>query len=87
MVNHPSHYTKNGKKECIVEMEEKYGKIAVLMFCILNAYKYCYRAGNKEGNTKAQDYKKALWYNNYAISIYERMGFIAKLFTKKFLNK
>ena len=24
-VNHPSHYLKGGRKECIVEMEEKYG--------------------------------------------------------------
>ena len=26
-VNHPSHYSKAGRKECIVEMEEKYGTL------------------------------------------------------------
>ena len=25
MVSHPSHYNKAGRKECILEMEEKYG--------------------------------------------------------------
>ena len=27
MVNHPSHYNIPGKKECIVEMEEKFAEI------------------------------------------------------------
>ena len=27
MVSHPSHYNKAGRKECIVEMEEKYGAV------------------------------------------------------------
>lgn len=31
-VNHPSHYTKAGRKECIVEMEEKYGIPATVDF-------------------------------------------------------
>lgn len=32
MVNHPKHYNKEGRKECIVEMEEKYGTEAVIHF-------------------------------------------------------
>ena len=29
MVNHPDHYNRPGQKECIVEMEEKFGPAAV----------------------------------------------------------
>ena len=51
LVNHPSHYTQNGRKECIVEMEEKYGAEATAIFCLTNAYKYLYRAGSKADNS------------------------------------
>ena len=50
-VNHPSHYNKAGRKECIAEMEEKYGIPATVGFCLMNAYKYLYRAGDKFGNS------------------------------------
>ena len=66
MVNHPSHYNIPGKNECIVEMEEKFGKEAVYYFCVLNAFKYRYRAGEKEGNSYEQYEKKAKWYETYA---------------------
>ena len=46
-VNHPAHYQKNGK-ECIEVMEEKFGPKPVNWFCILNAFKYKWRDGNKE---------------------------------------
>lgn len=65
-VNHPSHYNQPGKQECIVEMANLYGETAVYWFCRLNAYKYRYRAGNKEGNSKEQDEAKAKWYEDYA---------------------
>lgn len=65
-VNHPRHYTIPGRKECIVEMEEVFGKAAVITFCNLNAYKYRYRAGMKYGNSMEQDLKKAAWYEEYA---------------------
>ena len=42
-VNHPQHYNIEGRKECIVEMEEAFGLSAVKQFCVLNAYKYRYR--------------------------------------------
>lgn len=64
MVNHPSHYNAEGRKECIVEMEELFGKEAVITFCKLNAYKYKYRASLK-GNA-VEDIKKARWYEDYA---------------------
>lgn len=65
-VNHPSHYNVPGKKECIVEMEEKYGADWVAIFCLLNSYKYDYRAGSKEGNPEKQDNDKSDWYLEYA---------------------
>ena len=73
-VNHPSHYCQPGKKECIVEMEEKFGADAVYYFCICNAYKYRYRAGEKDGNPQEQDLKKAEWYENYADKLKGRIS-------------
>ena len=64
-VNHSEHYSKNGK-ECIDCMIEEYGVEAVINFCICNAYKYKWRAGLKEGNSKEQDLAKAEWYLNKA---------------------
>jgi len=63
-INHPSHYNQEGRKECIVEMKEKFGNAAVKDFCMLNAYKYLYRADNKNG---VDDLKKAVWYIEYII--------------------
>ena len=61
-VNHPQHYNIEGRKECIVEMLEKYGFHAVANFALLNSYKYLFRAGLKDGNSAEQDVKKAQWY-------------------------
>lgn len=65
MVSHPSHYNKAGRKECIVEMEEKYSPCTTAIFCLTNAYKYLYRAGDKFGNPARQDIDKAKWYFDY----------------------
>lgn len=62
LVNHPSHYNKCERKECIVEMVEKYGFVVTATFCLISAYKYLYRAGEKEGNSYWQDIEKARWY-------------------------
>lgn len=64
-VNHPSHYQKNGR-ECIDVMREQFGDKAVYWFCVLNAFKYKWRAGAKVGNSYDQDLAKAKWYENYA---------------------
>ena len=61
-VDHPSHYNAEGRKECIVEMLEKYGFIATAHFALLNSYKYLYRMGLKDGNPCENDMKKAQWY-------------------------
>lgn len=64
-VEHPTHYNQPGRKECIVEMEEKYGAEATAIFCLTNSYKYLYRAGEKLDNPIKQDIDKAKWYFEY----------------------
>lgn len=61
-VNHPSHYNVKGRKECIIEMLEKYGFVATANFALLSAYKYLYRAGEKDDNPTERDWNKAHWY-------------------------
>lgn len=57
-VDHPSHYNQ-GKFECIDVMVETFGKEAAQDFCLLNAFKYVWRTGEKNG---VEDVKKARWY-------------------------
>lgn len=65
-VNHPKHYNISGRKECIVEMLEKFGVDAVITFCQLNVYKYRYRHELKNGQ---EDLEKAKWYEDYALNL------------------
>lgn len=67
VVNHPSHY-ETGKFECIEVMEETQGKEAVMNFCLCNAFKYLYRHKRKNG---IEDVKKAKWYINKYIELFE----------------
>ena len=67
MVHHPDHYNRPGQKECIVEMEEKFGPRAVMYFCLLSRYKYLYRCGLKDGTT--QELSKACWYKDKFLSL------------------
>lgn len=62
-VNAPAHYAGT---DCIEKMEKIFGTEAVKHFCILNAYKYLYRAGKKPGVDAEQDRAKADWYLDYA---------------------
>ena len=73
-INHPSHYLKGDRKECIVEMEEKYGAEMTAIFCLTNAYKYLYRAGEKDGNSAMQDNLKARWCFDYANKLIKEYG-------------
>ena len=66
-IDHPKHYNADGRLECIREMEIMFGQSDVDTFCKLNAYKYFYRAGTKEGEAKEKDLAKAQWYLNYAL--------------------
>ena len=64
-VNHPAHYNRPGQKECIVQMEEKFGIEATSWFCLLNWFKYMYRYDLKNG---VQDLQKATWYKHKFLS-------------------
>lgn len=70
MVNHPPHYQAGGL-ECIDVMEKLFGIDWVYHFCVLNAFKYQWRCNNK-GKT-VEDFRKAIWYNNKAVELLERM--------------
>lgn len=59
VVNHPKHYCREGAMESIDEMLLVFGKEAVMNFCLLNAWKYRYRAADKNG---AEDLRKSDWY-------------------------
>lgn len=58
-VNHPKHYGRDGAMECIDEMVLVFGVEATMHFCLLNAWKYRYRAADKNGE---EDMKKSDWY-------------------------
>ena len=66
-VNHPSHY-ETGGMECIDAMVETQGVVAVMDFCICNAFKYLWRHGRKNG---IEDVQKAIWYLNKYIKLAE----------------
>lgn len=58
-INHPSHYASDSGIECI-------DIIARYPFEIGSAIKYLWRAGKKEGESKEDDLRKALWYVEHA---------------------
>lgn len=60
MTNHPRHYNRDGAIECIDEMELVFGPEATAHFCLLNCWKYRYRAGLK--NDGYEDLEKSDWY-------------------------
>ena len=84
-VNHPSHYNQPGKKETILQMVDKHGMLAVLIFCELNYFKYCDRAGFKnDGSTNAeQDMAKAEWYAQW---LHNHANKFHKLILRVFFN-
>ena len=83
MVSHPKHYNIEGRKECIVEMEEQYGAYITAIFCLMNSYKYLYRAGVKENNSAEQDMNKAKWYFNW---VYNRQMPLFKMLDDGFIT-
>ena len=70
MVNHPSHYCRPGRKECIDEMIDLYGVEATEQWCRMTAYKYHYRMGLKDDI--AQEVGKAEWYERKADELHKR---------------
>ena len=65
-VEHPKHYNRGGAMECINEMVLIFGIEETMAFCKLNAWKYRYRAADKNGE---EDLKKSDWY----IRMYEKL--------------
>ena len=59
-VDHPDHYNQGGI-ECIDAMIAAFGEEAVKNFCLVNAFKYVWRARDKNG---MEDIDKAIWYLN-----------------------
>ena len=59
VISKPKHYNREGAMESIDEMELIFGKEAVKHFCLCNAWKYRYRAIDKNGE---EDLKKSDWY-------------------------
>lgn len=62
-VNHPSHYEKSCSLECIDVMEAMFGSEYLIIFCLMNSFKYLWRHKNKNGK---EDLNKANWYLNKA---------------------
>ena len=67
-VNHPSHYA--GKIECIDMMIELFGEEETASFCLCNAFKYLWRCKSKH-NSPIEDIKKAKWYLDKYIELWE----------------
>ena len=59
VISKPKHYNRAGAMECLDEMELIFGKQAVTYFCLCNAWKYRYRAVDKNG---IEDLKKSDFY-------------------------
>ena len=70
MVNHPSHYNREGAMETIDEMEVLFGAEATFEFCRLNAWKYRARANAKNGK---EDMEKSDWYIRKAAELKAKM--------------
>lgn len=72
MVNHPQHYNRPDRKECIDEMIDLYGIEATEQWCRMTAYKYHYRMGLKDDI--AQEVGKAEWYERKADELRKRIS-------------
>lgn len=70
-VNHPSHYNVH-KHECIDEMIALFGVDETMVFCKLNAWKYRYRAGAKDGEAREKDLAKADGYIEKLMELKEK---------------
>jgi hypothetical protein len=73
LVSHPAHYNKEGHSECWDEMKNLFGTKAVIIFDLLSAYKYYYRAGLKDGNSSEQENAKIEVYMNHAKDLIMKM--------------
>lgn len=67
-ISHPAHYTQ-GRIECIDAMRSAFGEVALMDYCVMNAFKYIWRHRLKE--CPSRDLGKARWYLDYALHISE----------------
>lgn len=67
-VEHPSYYGGADNAYEAIKVIDAWG----LGFSLGNAVKYICRAGNKLGNSKLQDLRKALWYCQHEVEKTER---------------
>lgn len=65
-VNHPNHYNRLGAMECLDEMEWVFGTSSVMTFCLMNCWKYRYRAADKGGE---EDLAKSDFYMNKYVEL------------------
>lgn len=84
---HQKYYTKGKHKECIQEMQDLTDVYTVCDFCLMNMYKYAYRAGLKTKN-KESDLDKIAWYKEYAVKCINNMKnpFVRKTYLTKYEN-
>ena len=55
-------YYQSYSEETIDMMVAIFGSVAVADFCLINAFKYRMRMGNKEGQSFEDDLSKERWY-------------------------
>lgn len=72
-MTHQHYYTKGKHRECIEEMRDLTDVYTVCDFCLMNMYKYSYRAGLKTKN-KESDLDKITWYKEYACKCIDEMS-------------
>jgi hypothetical protein len=66
-VNHPRHYLSHPSGIECIDITEHFD------FVIGNMIKYAWRAGLKDGTTRLEDLRKALWYAQRAVEREERL--------------
>lgn len=69
-ISKPNYY--NGDVEIGDVMIQQYGETHFAVYCIMNAFKYIFRCLKKH-DSPLDDLKKAQWYINKAIELYEKV--------------
>jgi len=72
MVNAPSHYQSEAGIQCWDAQLAAVGRAGFIAHCRATALKYCWRAGDKDPRTEAEDLRKAVRYLEKAIEVLER---------------
>lgn len=73
LTEHPKHYNRKDAMECWDEMELIWGSEALILFCEMNAWKYRYRAAEKD--SPDVDLKKSDVYMKKAYELKNRVNY------------